>query len=400
VKPLAAGTARAALGALAFALSFLGSSAEADYSVIPIPEVIVDPNEGATYGLLPVLMLTDRNGRLEHMVADDLRYNRTTGLFPGFRLFGYPTPQSTYYLIARQSQKIDQEYEALYQDDGLADGRLRVLGNVGYLRDSLRRFFGFGNASWHGDETNYTQRRFAARFRLAYRPLPFWEIAWQSRFEDIAVSRGGVHNLPFIADRFPATPGLEGSTIHGEALQLAYDSRDSVMLPTRGVLVAVGGELVDRALGSSSSYARYGLDVRDFVPFAKRFVLALHGALGYLNHAAGAPFYERSMIGGQQSVRGFGEGRFVDANRVLASAELRTEVLHHDVFDVPVIGEVAPFVDMGRVFASAATFPFEHLHTAGGLGFRAVIRPQVVGYFDIGYGSEGFAAFSGLDYPF
>ena len=58
---------------------------------LPIPELILDPNEGVTYGLLPVLMLTDRDGRLEHMIADDVRYNRTTGVFPGFRLFGYPT---------------------------------------------------------------------------------------------------------------------------------------------------------------------------------------------------------------------------------------------------------------------------------------------------------------------
>jgi len=52
------------------------------------------------------------------------------------------------------------------------------------------------------------------------------------------------------------------------------------------------------------------------------------------------------------------------------------------------------------VFSSAAEFPLEHLHVAGGVGFRVVIHPQVVGYVDLGYGSEGFAAFTGLDYPF
>jgi outer membrane protein assembly factor BamA len=345
-------------------------------------------------------MLTDRDGRLEHMIADDVRYNRTTGVFPGFRLFGYPTTESSYYLVLRQSQRIDQDYEAFYQNDRLADGRVRLLTDVLESRDSLQRFFGFGNASWHGDETNYTLRRFAARLRLAYRPLPSWEIAWQSRFEDSSVSGGAVHGLPSTAERFPGTPGLEGSTIHGEGLQLAYDSRDSVTQPTRGLLAAVSAEIIDRTLGSSSSYARYGLDVRNFVPFGERFVLALRGELDYLNHASAAPFYERSTIGGEQSVRGYGEGRFVDSNRALASMELRTEVFRTSLFDVNMGGEVAPFLDVGRVFSSAATFPFEHLHIAGGLGFRAVIHPQVVGYVDLGYASEGFAAFSGLDYPF
>ena len=391
---------RAAVVSWLFAAWLLGSTAEAGYSLIPIPELIADPNEGLTYGLLPVLMLTDRDGRLEHMIADDLRYNRTTGWFPGFRLFGYPTTERTYYLVARQSVKIDQEYEAFYQDDGVADGQLRLLGDVGYLSDSLRRFFGFGNGSGSSDETNYTQRRLAARLRVGYRPLPSWEIAWQFRFEDIGVARGGVHSLPFTGDRFPDTFGLDGFTIHGEGLQFAYDSRDSVLLPTRGALAAISAEIVDRTLGASSSYTRYGLDLRDFVPFGTRFILALHGEVDYVLHAAGAPFYERSSIGGQQAVRGYGDGRFVDAHRALASAELRTEVFRTTLFDVLMAGEVAPFIDAGRVFSSATDFPFEQLHVAGGLGFRAVIRPQVVGYVDIGYASEGFAAFSGLDYPF
>jgi hypothetical protein len=87
-------------------------------------------------------------------------------------------------------------------------------------------------------------------------------------------------------------------------------------------------------------------------------------------------------------------------HRFLASVELRNEVLHMDLFGVPITLEMAPFVDVGRVFASVLTLPFLHQHIAGGLGFRAVIRPQVVGYVDFGYGSEGIAAFSGLDYPF
>jgi outer membrane receptor protein involved in Fe transport len=35
-----------------------------------------------------------------------------------------------------------------------------------------------------------------------------------------------------------------------------------------------------------------------------------------------------------------------------------------------------------------------------GLGVRALVRPSVVGYVDVGHGSEGFVAFSGINYPF
>ena len=62
--------------------------------------------------------------------------------------------------------------------------------------------------------------------------------------------------------------------------------------------------------------------------------------------------------------------------------------------------EVAPFVDFGRVFSRSSTDPLEHLHPVVGVGFRGIARPFVVGYVDIGYGSEGAAVFTGLNYPF
>ena len=62
--------------------------------------------------------------------------------------------------------------------------------------------------------------------------------------------------------------------------------------------------------------------------------------------------------------------------------------------------EVAPFVDLGQVFGRTSTFPIERIHTVGGVGFRAIARPSVVGYVDVGYGSEGAAVFTGLNYPF
>jgi len=61
---------------------------------------------------------------------------------------------------------------------------------------------------------------------------------------------------------------------------------------------------------------------------------------------------------------------------------------------------LAPFIDVGRVFASTGTIPVEQLHRVYGLGFRGIARPFVVGYVDIGYGTEGAAVFTGLNYPF
>jgi len=109
---------------------------------------------------------------------------------------------------------------------------------------------------------------------------------------------------------------------------------------------------------------------------------------------AAYPALSVRAIGGEQSLRGFGDGRFQDANRFFASAELRLEVFREKLFGVLMSLEAAPFLDAGRVFPSARDLPLSALHLAGGLGFRAVIRPQLVAYVDLGYGSEGPAAFA------
>jgi hypothetical protein len=52
------------------------------------------------------------------------------------------------------------------------------------------------------------------------------------------------------------------------------------------------------------------------------------------------------------------------------------------------------------VFHNAGTVPLDDLHKVIGMGFRGIAAPFVVGYVDIGYGSEGAAVFTGLNYPF
>src|SRR5205085_3236028 len=146
-------------------------------SVVPLPEILTDPNEGNTYGFLPVLLLLDRNGRLENIIADDVRYNKITGVFPAFRLFGFPTVDQRYYVTLRKSQKIDEDYIGEYERDGIFGGSTDVLVNVTYFRDSRLRFFGFGNSSRTSQETNYTQRKMASLVRVGYRPIENWELA-------------------------------------------------------------------------------------------------------------------------------------------------------------------------------------------------------------------------------
>jgi hemolysin activation/secretion protein len=107
-----------------------------------------------------------------------------------------------------------------------------------------------------------------------------------------------------------------------------------------------------------------------------------------------------SDIGGEQLLRGFGQGRFVDRDSFDTTIELRHRAFSFDAAASHVDIEVAPFIDMGEVTSHTGTDPLSGLHKVIGLGVRGIARPSVVGYVDIGYGSEGMAVFTGINYPF
>ena len=133
----------------------------------------------------------------------------------------------------------------------------------------------------------------------------------------------------------------------------------------------------------------------------------MHGNLQYMPSGNEVPFWSMLRLGGessllidQQTLRGYGAGRFVDNNVFDVNAEMRSRVWEMDIFNTHGILELAPFVDVGRVFHNPSENFVTDLHPVGGLGFRGIAEPFVVGYVDVGYGAEGTAVFSGINYPF
>ncbi len=233
--------------------------------------------------------------------------------------------------------------------------------------------------------------------------LPYANLSYRMRIRHYGIEHGQVDNIPFIATAHPEARGrgLEGGVFWAHQVALTYDSRDSTDIPTRGALGILYGELTDKRIGSASSFVKFGADWRDFIPLRKgNPILALHALANYTSGDRDTPFWELSSLGGERSLRGFGTHRFIDFNRSLASAELRTRVYERHLFGVNLEIEVAPFIDTGHVFHRLSDSPVGDLHWVGGLGFRGVVRPQIVGFVDIGRGSEGNAIFTGIDYPF
>ena len=148
-------------------------------------------------------------------------------------------------------------------------------------------------------------------------------------------------------------------------------------------------------------FSRYGFDYRILLPNAtKRYTFVFRAKLDATVGGDEVPFFERSSLGGQTTLRGYGVGRFVDNHALVFSAEERIQLFHLKVFGTVAEVEVAPFLDVGKVANTFRYRAFSQYEANPGIGFRAIARPNVVARVDVATGNEGSAVFAGLDFPF
>ncbi|MFN8626150.1 MAG: BamA/TamA family outer membrane protein [Candidatus Binatia bacterium] len=382
-----------------------GDPVRADFTIIPLPEVITDPNEGTTAGFLSVVLLTTEAKTIRSIIAPDVRYNDTFGVYPKFRLFDYPSPKQKYFVIAGKGTKLGEDVEFSYEGQDLFDGRLDLRGMVRHEQDPFERFYGYGNHTPQSNETNWTSTSEAGQLSAGLTVLGSVQAFWQPRVRLVRVGSGSITSLPNLrnsASGFSTVEGIDGATLVGNRFGVAYDDRDVPDIPTQGMFATGSVEIVDKAVGSTYSFIKYDLEAKAFVPLRadKKFIVALRAALDYLQHGNGTPFYEKHTVGGFHSLRAYGGNRFNDNHRFVFQGELRTNIYEREVFGVRAHLELAPFVDLAKVFNTSREFPLEDLHPVGGLGVRAVVSPQVVGYVDFGTSGGGPSVFTGIDYPF
>src|SRR5262245_2921141 len=418
--------ARRLIALLLAACLAYGVPGRAEVSFVPVPEIILDPNEGNTYGVMGVWMFLNEQSEIKYMVAPDIRYNQTTGLYPAFRLFAYPTPLRRYQVAISKSTTKDESYDAEYYDRGLLEGRAFLHAYADFDQDSTDRFWGIGNDTRQSYEANYTGRNLEGWVEPGYWIVPTVYVSYRMRARRFSTSAGQVSDVPFLTVCPPTATGpFCNPTIPAKRrridqtntfdrgrspghyfshrLEFGYDTRDSIDLPLQGALSRVYLEMADDSFGSSTSYTKFGVDARGYVPLRgekRNPVIAVRATLDYVTGPSDTPFWERSSIGGRRSLRGFGGDRFIDFNRSVGSLELRTRVYQRRLFGVKAELEIAPFFDAGQVWKGVTNSPINDLHWDYGLGFRGIVRPQILAFVDVGNGDEGLKVFTGIDYPF
>jgi outer membrane protein assembly factor BamA len=373
----------------------------ADVTFIPLPAFDTDPNAGNTYGLLPVVLFKDEADRVKGIFAPSLTFNEFRGVTGTVRYFAYPAPAERFEAIASYSETIERKLDLHYKNQDILGDRFHTDIQFLFDRDATIRFFGLGPESSKGNETNMTLETLGFYAIFGVNITPYTHLSFGETVQSFDVLRGGVPGLPFTGDRFPDLPGVDGAFVHAQRASLAYDDRDSTTTPTRGKSARVFLEASARLLGSGSDYVKAGVEGVYLRPyFDDRLILVTHALFEALSGDRDTPFEVLPRLGGESTLRGFSPNRFFGDGRVLFNAEARTRVLRLHLFGVDTQFEVAPFVDVGKVYKSVGQLFSGGVEVTPGVGFRGISPPNVVGHIELGWSREGPAIFVGLDYPF
>ncbi len=386
------------LGGAAF--PFPPRSAVAETQYFPIPSVSTTRNDGNDVGLIVPILVTEPDGELKYLVAPMVIRNSIVGVRGALNIFRYEPGGREMRFIASFTEQIERKLLFSYTDPAFSHGRYALSYGGTFFKNATARFWGIGQTTVEGNETNYTAREGRAWWKFGLHANEVTQIAVGQRFRDVSLQRGGT-DLPFTVDRFPNVDGVRGATILGHRVTFHYDTRDSLVTPTDGMQVTAYAELNQNLRnGDYPVFSRYEIEVKKLFPSeSKRAILVVRADL-QATLGSEVPFYEQSSLGGQNNLRGFGVDRFIDKHLVAVSVEERIHVMRTKMFGVTADFEVAPFLDTGQVFENYKDVSFKDYRMTPGIGFRGLVRPNVVGRVDYGYSREGGAVFAGLDFPY
>jgi outer membrane protein assembly factor BamA len=374
---------------------------QAEVKLFPIPAVSSSKNDGNDIGLIVPALFTGPDGDLKYLVAPMVVYNSIVGTRGTVNLFRYEPGGKELRGIASWTERIERKFLLSYVDPGFSNGRYSIGFSAMHFKNATVRFFGIGPTTKQDDETNYTASETRLNWKFGVYANEVTQVAVSQRLRHMQSIQEGATDLPFSGANFPNAPGVDGATILGQRISFHYDTRNNLVTPTDGMAVTAYAELnYNVKNGEHPLYSRYGLDVKKmFASESKRAILVIHGEL-QATIGTDVPFFEQSSLGGQNSLRGFGVDRYIDKQMIAFSVEERIHILRARLAGVMADFEIAPFIDTGQVFNSFKNVSFKDYRITPGIGFRGIIRPNVVGRIDYGFSKEGGAIFAGLDFPY
>jgi hypothetical protein len=175
--------------------------------------------------------------------------------------------------------------------------------------------------------------------------------------------------------------GLKGGTAVGLGASVVYDSRDNRYNAYKGAFISLKTMTFPSSIGNLYVFSTYNIDVRKYFNPWFRHVIAFQTTTSL--RTGNVPFYELSMLGGEDQMRGYYKGVLRDKVLVDGQVEYRMPVWN--------IFGINAWVGTGRVAASYSDLALDGFWLSYGGGFRIRVdsKHNTNLRFDFGFGPGG-----------
>ena len=237
-------------------------------------------------------------------------------------------------------------------------------------------YFGVGNGSRYENREYYTKE-----------PLDF-SLALSRGFSPVFVGQLGVRfravrNFGLSPESRMTTqqPGVsDGRASYTSVFgTLRYDSRNSTVHPTSGVVAQAELEHAPEGWPGNVALIRYGLTLQGYVPVLQDDIVAAGRIVGQSLDGDHLPVQVMLPIGGNGTLRGSVQDRYLDRTAVIVNAELRFHIYRR-------LACVAG-LDAGKVWRSPRAMSLLGWATNPTAGLRFIMQTFVV-RLDVGFGRE------------
>jgi hypothetical protein len=366
--------------------------------IIPLPIYATLPNEGSTFGFMPVFLVVDPDtAKTQSIYAPSISWNRVIDWTGTFRWYHYPSEDQALTVTASGSTHVNYGGLLIWEDLPKGAGQYTETAFVRFGRSIFFRFFGLGPDSKLSDETSNTRVRADLWYRRGWNLSPYFNIGPKIEYaRDVVQSQTAPGFLSSTAV-FPDAPGMSGGAILAESIDFRYDTRQNRDYSAHG-------QYADFEIGpvqgivNGDSHWQATLEAKTLFEETERLT---GGARLYWRYVTSpnVPFYYQSSLGGSFLMRGLIDDRFIDQGAWTAEFEQRIRLFQTHIYGVTADWRVDPFVAVGQVF-HPGTGLFSRVRVAEGLGFRAWVRPNVLGRVDMAYAREGVNFYVEIGYPF
>ncbi len=312
-----------------------------------------------------------------------LSYDSDAGFGYGTKIFflNYLRSNESFDLVLFNSTQGERWYRVVFSipDFELRQGKIYSLAFdllIDYDKRINNSFFGVGNKSSFEDREHYTKEPFEIN------------LTFSKGFSTYFIGQAGVRyksirNFHFSDDSrlINLSPKLNSATVRYVSIFTSwrYDTRNSFINPSYGLVLHSEIEYTPPSFLSNIAFTRFAYLTQYYTTFfLTDIILALRLGIQALS-GSGLPVQVLLSIGGNNTLRGYPQDRYLDKSSAVFNAELRFPIFWR-------FGGLIGF-DAGKVWSSIGAFDLNRWATNPTIGLRFYMDTFVV-RADVGFGKE------------